>query len=504
MRAGWGMKVRGAVFAMAMVLLLALPAAAGAHIYWANFTVASPSIGRAELDGSGAVPSFLAAGNNPTGVTADGQFIYWANSASGTISRARLDGSEVEASFITGASTPGGIAVDSHHIYWANFANGTIGRADLDGTGAVQNFITGANEPRGVAVDAQHIYWSNVGTSKIGRANLDGSGVNQAFVSATEPAEVKVDSQHIYWAGGESERIGRANLDGTGVEPEFITITGPSNVLGLAVDAEHVYWTDLNLKRIGRANLDGSGADESFMQLAVAPFGVAVDSLPRATKVAVACSPDPLVLPAAANCTVTVADTGAALLKPGASAPTGNVSLSAGGGAIAFAPSCALFPIGTARSGCQFSVSAVAAGTATVTAAYAGDELHGSGSGSTSFAVQPALPTAPTTAPPAAAVKPSNLFALSKPRLLAKQGTATITALVIGAGKLTLSGKGLTPLSKPVAGPGATELSVKPTPKAAKQLRKAGTLKLAAKVTFTPTGGDPSTKPVSVSLRFKP
>jgi hypothetical protein len=80
--------------------------------------------------------------------------VYWANNSTGTIGRADLDGTGANQSFIGGASGPSGVAVDAGHVYWANLAAGTIGRANLDGTGASQSFIGGASSPFGVAVGA--------------------------------------------------------------------------------------------------------------------------------------------------------------------------------------------------------------------------------------------------------------------------------------------------------------------------------------------------------------
>ena len=73
----------------------------------------------------------------------------------GSIGRANLDGSGANSSFITGAAEPFGITVDYDHIYWTNYYNcdyqtqppsgcagGTIGRANLDGSAVNQAYIT--------------------------------------------------------------------------------------------------------------------------------------------------------------------------------------------------------------------------------------------------------------------------------------------------------------------------------------------------------------------------
>ena len=69
-----------------------------------------------------------------------------------------------------------------------------------------------------------------------------------------------------------------------------------------------------------------------------------------------------------------------------------------------------------------------------------------------------------------------------------------------GPGTLTLSGKGI---AKQHAGPHGVEtvkLAVEAKGKAKKRLSRSGTAKVKLEVTFTPTGGDPSTQAKTVKL----
>ncbi len=275
---------RGRVVALAVALAMVvvggcLAAQADAFVYWTN--ASGGTVGRANLDGSGADQMLITGASAPEEMAVDGQHVYWANGGSGTLGRANLDGSGVDQSFITGVSSPFGVAVDGQHVYWTNGTSGTIGRANLDGSGVDQSFITGASSPDGVAVDGQHVYWTNLFTGAIGRANLDGSGVDQSFITgASSPEGVAVDGQHVYWTNLFTGAIGRANLDGSGVDQSFIT--GANVPTGVAVDGQHVYWTNQLGDTVGRANLDGSGVDQSFITGANLPVGVAVDALPLA------------------------------------------------------------------------------------------------------------------------------------------------------------------------------------------------------------------------------
>ena len=152
-----------------------------AHIYWPT----SGGIARANLDGTGVDESFITGLPNPPGsyrcgVAVDGSHVHWTNGATftpdgrlvpGTIGRANLDGTGADDSFITDAGNPCGVAVDADHVYWASPSpspadsrlHGSIGRANVNGTDADQNFIPlGARAfGCGVAVDASHVYWAH-------------------------------------------------------------------------------------------------------------------------------------------------------------------------------------------------------------------------------------------------------------------------------------------------------------------------------------------------------
>jgi hypothetical protein len=212
------------------------------HLYWSDFS--GPFVTRTDLDGIAVDPFILTQGS--LGVAVDANHIYWADflKTPPSIGRANLDGTGVEPDFIPipEGLFPWGVAVDADHIYWTNVNDfgGSIGRANLDGTGVDQNFIT---PPDGlathIAVDANHIYWSSHLTSSIGRANLDGTGVDLNFIqtAAFSPEGVAVDANHIYWSN--KETIGRGNLDGTGVDQNFVADGNPLplNAFAVAVDS---------------------------------------------------------------------------------------------------------------------------------------------------------------------------------------------------------------------------------------------------------------------------
>src|ERR687892_321651 len=187
------------LLAALLALALALPGRTEAFVYWGDVPPRDrPTIGRANLDGTGATRQFITLGG-------------------------------------LSAST-NGVAVDDAHVYWNLL--GQIGRANLDGTGVDRSFISGI-VAGAVAVDAAHVYWSD--SSANGRANLDGTGVDRSFITGIDAGAVAVDAAHVYWSDSITGAIGRANLDGSGVEPSFIPNPG-SSPCGVAVDDAHVYW----------------------------------------------------------------------------------------------------------------------------------------------------------------------------------------------------------------------------------------------------------------------
>jgi virginiamycin B lyase len=264
------------ILATAFVLAIGFSSSAQAYVYWTND---DDTMGRANLDGTGANQSFITGVGFATGMAVDRQHVYWSNNYAGTIGRANLDGTSVNRSFITSGGGPIGVAVDGHHLYWPNFTDNTIGRANLDGTDANESFITGASSPYAVATDGQHVYWTNSSGSAIGRADLDGQNVDQSFITSDgPPLGVALDGQHVYWTNRADNTIGRADLDGNNVNQSFIS--GTSFPGGIAVDARHVYWSNNYAGTIGRAELDGTGVNQSFIASDGTPLAVAVDALP--------------------------------------------------------------------------------------------------------------------------------------------------------------------------------------------------------------------------------
>ena len=109
-----------------------------------------------------------------------------------------------------------------------------------------------------------------------------------------------------------------------------------------------------------------------------------------------------------------------------------------------------------------------------------------------------------------AVVSPSNTFTLGSTTRNEKKGTASLTVTVPNPGELTGLGKGVKVAgaagavsSKKVTAPGKVKLTIRATGKKKRKLNETGKVKLKPKITYTPTGGDPSTHSVKVKLKKK-
>lgn len=106
--------------------------------------------------------------------------------------------------------------------------------------------------------------------------------------------------------------------------------------------------------------------------------------------------------------------------------------------------------------------------------------------------------------PTEACPKPPNSFRFGKMKRLKGKGTATLAVAVPGPGTIALAGKGLRARkARPVAGPGTFKLTLAAKGKWKRALARKGFVRLGAKVTFVPTGGDPNTVVRKVKLLLK-
>ncbi len=369
------------------------------------------------------------------------------------------------------------------YIYWATqdeTGAGSIGRVNLDGTGATPGFISDLQDPCGVAVDTQHIYWANRGTNSIGRANLDGSGVDRDFISNAGdvgvPCGPAVNGSQIWWAnqvgGGGQGAISRANLDGSAVQSTFFNSPGSAaDPISVGLSGNHVFWSNAHINSpaprigtVGRAGIDGTPPpDLDFISLG-----------PNFAPVWVATSASEVYF---SNSVGLFAAFGIAR----ADQQTGDiaeVNRADGTGGVAVLGQTLYW-----ANGVEGTVSRSA--------------LDGS---SPEFAYIRGLGTPAGLA--ADANTPSNAFSLGALKRNKRRGTAALTVVLPAAGAVKLAGKYVKGASTQ-GGPGEVVLSIAAKGKAKRKVRSKGKVKVAAEVTFAPTGGTPATKSTNVKLLVK-
>src|SRR5438067_2091053 len=178
-------------------------------------------------------------------------YVYWADAGPGnpvsgtTIGRADLNGSAAVNSFVSGAKVPGPIAVGAGRVYWGNSQTNSIGAANLNGTGANESFIPNATNatdgvPTALALDGTHLYWSD-GSEYIGRANLDGSSPQPHFIDAgfnSFPNGIAVAGGTIYITTG--TQIVRVPTSGGSPTP-VVQFSGGALLISLAVANGYLY-----------------------------------------------------------------------------------------------------------------------------------------------------------------------------------------------------------------------------------------------------------------------
>lgn len=102
-------------------------------------------------------------------------------------------------------------------------------------------------------------------------------------------------------------------------------------------------------------------------------------------------------------------------------------------------------------------------------------------------------------------IEPTSTFSLGAITRNEKNGTATLMAKVPNAGELTGAGKGVNAavISKTVSAPGSVRLLIKARGQKKEKLNSTGKVKVKPKITYTPTGGDPSTQSTKATLKKK-
>ena len=243
-----------AVAALTAAALAALPAAAQATVYWANYD--HGRIGKAANSGSPASPGFIDWPVGPFGVAAFENTLYWADYDTGSIGKADVSGASaanVDTAYVTGQDGIFAVAANESYVYWGT-VGGNIGRAEIAADGSATNvdpdFVTGAGYVEGVAIGDGAIYWTDFDGNRIGRATLHANGsldtVTTAFQNINGAGGIAYAAGRLYWANSFGTTIGRATVEAdgslSGVNQSFIT--GAIAPVGLSVLGNDIAWSN--------------------------------------------------------------------------------------------------------------------------------------------------------------------------------------------------------------------------------------------------------------------
>lgn len=195
-----------------------------------------------------------------------------------SIGRANTDGSGRSAIISSLGYQPRDIAIDSvaGKTYWSTYSAPGIRRANLDGT-QIETILPTSVSPN-LAIDPVRTKLifelsPDTGPDSFYQCNLDGSNTQLMFSVQTGPWDFAVDATagKIYWTtdisgAGPSPAISRANYDGTQVE----TLVSGLCYGYIALDPQggKMYWetNDTGNRRIQRANLNGSSVQTLLTQ----------------------------------------------------------------------------------------------------------------------------------------------------------------------------------------------------------------------------------------------
>jgi hypothetical protein len=102
-----------------------------------------------------------------------------------------------------------------------------------------------------------------------------------------------------------------------------------------------------------------------------------------------------------------------------------------------------------------------------------------------------------------AVVSPSDAFTLGLAKLKKRKGTATLDVTVPNPGELAMDGTGIRAPRASVDFPSTIRFQIKAKGPKQSKLKRKGKVKVMPTITYTPTGGEPSSQSVTLRLRLR-
>ena len=271
------MAIRRQAFALVLAAALALGAAGAARaqqVYWLDARYDTPTLNRANPDGTNRQFIALPAGSQPEGLALDPvqHCLFWteaaytgadvwrcnldltfptqvslglsslrgiaSNSANGrlfwtssnaatgpVVRRANVNGSALTTIVSLGATmNPRGIAyaaLPSPAIYMADLASDALYKYDVNGVGAQLVALPVGTRPYGVAVDETNaqVYFTEYGLGRISKCTTTGTNRLLVLAGLLNPTYIALDvpGNHMFWVEGGpgAQRVMRSALNGT-------------------------------------------------------------------------------------------------------------------------------------------------------------------------------------------------------------------------------------------------------------------------------------------------
>jgi hypothetical protein len=196
-------------------------------------------------------------------MTLDSSNVYWTSGNAGVVMKCPLTGCGSTPTYLASGQDPTGIAVYSDRLYWSNTGADVLwcpvsGCPTDGGLSYPTTFANSAGVPTGIAVNISGVFWTVENNEPaVDRCLLTGcfatsdAGLRAAqIVTAQEPDFIAVDPTKVYWAdelSGSQYVIHDCFLDGCDFAPdggyiEPVIATQGGQVQGLAVDNSGVYW----------------------------------------------------------------------------------------------------------------------------------------------------------------------------------------------------------------------------------------------------------------------
>lgn len=189
-----------------------------------------------------AYPCVLASGqNNPRAIALDGEYVYWANSATdGSIVRVPDLGGTVS-TLAEGVRFASALAVDSSNLYWTSVEEGALVSMPVSG-GDVATMAHNLSQPWAVAVDVGNVYAvTNEVSGSVYAVPIGGSTTVTLATAQAQATDVAVDDGRVYWSSQTDGKIQSTSRDR--IAPVTLEISKTASKVGaIALDADNVYW----------------------------------------------------------------------------------------------------------------------------------------------------------------------------------------------------------------------------------------------------------------------